>query len=477
MPQLHASRVQALQTFGQSPWCDQFSGQMLQSGELRRLIEDDGIVGLTSNLTIFQKAMIRGGEYDDDLIAPTLGANLTGARAVFAALGRVGIDMEEVATQLVDLLLRVPPLGHVALQLPLALELFFRIEPDLEVEHAPDARYQEGVQPLDDDHISRSDLFVRTEGAVPVVVDRFQDRIAPPQGQQLILHQRKVVGPGIQRGDPHQLAFPPVEAVVIIQAKTGDPVFREDAVKTRRKRRLAAAAVTADGDEDGALHPRPGCGSHHSCPAVTVTCRPALRFAASPSSSRRNESANSLTPWLCREIAARQPDVEAYIAPQRRFADLVVRFYRPEDDGEDEHLNVRIIQRASLPRLNLGGLLDNPENGLRAVQGEDDHESADILEIEGRIDPGTVPQLEDRIWEHIDARHQHLRHLAPDQFGDFTDGIMRKHHSDPLALTQLLLVHRILSAKKSMLLKVPLSVHESIIHDHEEEVAHDHEHV
>ncbi len=179
-----------------------------------------------------------------------------------------------------------------------------------------------------------------------------------------------------------------------------------------------------------------------------------------------------------KEITARQPDVEAHIAPQRHYADLVVRFYRPADDGEDEHLNVRIIQRATLPRLNLDGLLDNPRNGLRTRPGEDDHESADILEIDGKIDPLTVGQLEDRIWDHIDARHQHLRHLAPDQFGDFTDGVMRQHHSDPLALTQLLLVHRILSAKKSMLLKVPLSVHESIIHEHEEEdVAHDHEHV
>lgn len=179
-----------------------------------------------------------------------------------------------------------------------------------------------------------------------------------------------------------------------------------------------------------------------------------------------------------KEIGARRPDVEAYIAPQRGFADLVVRFYRPADNGDDEHLSVRIIQRATLPRLNLDGLLDNPGNGLRAVEGEDDRQSANLLEVDGKIDRATVEQLENRIWDHIDARHQHLRHLAPDQFGDFTDGVMRRHHSDPLALTQLLLVHRILSAKKSMLLKVPLSVHESIVHEPgEEEVVHDHEHV
>jgi phosphoribulokinase len=178
------------------------------------------------------------------------------------------------------------------------------------------------------------------------------------------------------------------------------------------------------------------------------------------------------------EIAAREPDVAAYIAPQRRFADLIVGFYRPEGGGSgDEHLSVRIVERATLPRLNLEGVLREPCAGFCVKQREDAGET--VLEIDGTIDPGTVRQLEDRIWEHFDARHHHLRHLAPDQFGDFTDGVMRKHHSDPLALVQLLLVHRILSARKSMLLKVPLSVHEEMTHAQEPrgEAFHDHEHV
>ena len=180
---------------------------------------------------------------------------------------------------------------------------------------------------------------------------------------------------------------------------------------------------------------------------------------------------------VCEEIAAREPDVAAYITPQRQFADLVVRFYRPQRAGDgDEHLSVRILERAALPRLNLDDVLHDPCEGLGVQQGEDEDET--VLEIDGTIDPVTVRQLEDRIWDHFDARHQHLRHLAPDQFGDFTDGVLRRHHSDPLALVQLLLVHRILSARQSMLLKVPLSVHESLMHDHElqEEAFYGHEH-
>lgn len=177
------------------------------------------------------------------------------------------------------------------------------------------------------------------------------------------------------------------------------------------------------------------------------------------------------------EIAARGPDVAAYITPQRQFADLVVRFYRPDSGGGgDEHLSVRIIERAALPRLNLDEVLHDRCDGFCVRRGEDADET--VLDIDGAIDPVTVRRLEDRIWDHFDTRHQHLRHLAPDQFGDFTDGVMRKHHSDPLALVQLLLVHRILSAQQSMLLKVPLSVHESLMHDHQlqEEAFHGHEH-
>lgn len=179
-----------------------------------------------------------------------------------------------------------------------------------------------------------------------------------------------------------------------------------------------------------------------------------------------------------KEIEVRRPDVEKYIAPQVREADLVVRFYRPEGRDDDEHLNVRIVQRAPLRRLNLDGLLNEAESGLRVSVAEENGASAEILEIGGEIDPTIAAGLEDRIWAHMDSRHQHMRHLAPDQLGAFTDGVLRSHHSDPLALTQLLLVHRILSARKSLLLKVPLSVHESLIHQEEvSEVAHDHEHV
>ena len=61
------SPIAALQALGQSVWLDNISRKMLDTGELKRLIEEDGLQGMTSNPTIFQKAIGTGTEYDDEV--------------------------------------------------------------------------------------------------------------------------------------------------------------------------------------------------------------------------------------------------------------------------------------------------------------------------------------------------------------------------------------------------------------------------
>ena len=61
------STLAALQALGTSVWLDDISRQMLLAGELTRLIEEDGLRGMTSNPSIFQKAISQGKEYDDDV--------------------------------------------------------------------------------------------------------------------------------------------------------------------------------------------------------------------------------------------------------------------------------------------------------------------------------------------------------------------------------------------------------------------------
>lgn len=56
-----------LQALGQSIWLDYIRRDLLSSGELRRLIEEDGLRGITSNPAIFEKSITGSLYYDDDI--------------------------------------------------------------------------------------------------------------------------------------------------------------------------------------------------------------------------------------------------------------------------------------------------------------------------------------------------------------------------------------------------------------------------
>ncbi len=59
-----------LQLFGQSVWLDYIRRSLITSGELRRLIEEDGLRGVTSNPAIFEKAIAGSNDYADILDSP-----------------------------------------------------------------------------------------------------------------------------------------------------------------------------------------------------------------------------------------------------------------------------------------------------------------------------------------------------------------------------------------------------------------------
>jgi transaldolase len=61
------SRLHELHAVGQSPWIDFLSRDLLRSGGLAQMIEEDSVRGVTSNPTIFQKAISAGHAYDDQL--------------------------------------------------------------------------------------------------------------------------------------------------------------------------------------------------------------------------------------------------------------------------------------------------------------------------------------------------------------------------------------------------------------------------
>jgi len=73
LPNLGAKGVnplRALLEYGQSPWMDYVRRDLLTSGTLKKLIQEDGLMGMTSNPTIFEKAITGSKDYADILDSP-----------------------------------------------------------------------------------------------------------------------------------------------------------------------------------------------------------------------------------------------------------------------------------------------------------------------------------------------------------------------------------------------------------------------
>ncbi len=89
--------LQQLANFGQSVWLDYIRRDLMTSGELKRLIEQDGLGGMTSNPAIFEKAIATGTEYNDLLTTLRPDASLD-AKAIFE---RIAIrDIQDAADAL-----------------------------------------------------------------------------------------------------------------------------------------------------------------------------------------------------------------------------------------------------------------------------------------------------------------------------------------------------------------------------------------
>src|SRR3712207_887369 len=78
-----ASPLRQLEAFGQSPWLDFIRRGFIADGSLRQLVEAGGLKGITSNPSIFEKAMGEGTDYDE------------GFRALAAEGDRGAVDIYE----------------------------------------------------------------------------------------------------------------------------------------------------------------------------------------------------------------------------------------------------------------------------------------------------------------------------------------------------------------------------------------------
>lgn len=63
------NQLKKIKELGQSIWLDFFDREIMNSGRLKEMIEEDNISGVTSNPSIFEKAISSGSDYDDDIIS------------------------------------------------------------------------------------------------------------------------------------------------------------------------------------------------------------------------------------------------------------------------------------------------------------------------------------------------------------------------------------------------------------------------
>ena len=92
---MSGNSLKRLGSLGQSVWLDYIRRDLIASGQLRRLIEEDGLRGMTSNPSIFEKAIVDSHDYDEDIRAMALKGK--GAEAIYEALSQG--DVESAADQ------------------------------------------------------------------------------------------------------------------------------------------------------------------------------------------------------------------------------------------------------------------------------------------------------------------------------------------------------------------------------------------
>src|SRR3712207_6311148 len=84
------SNLHKLSATGQSVWVDSISREWLETGYLEELMRDHAVVGVTSNPTIFQKALATGSSYDEQMAACL--DELTDPKEIFYRLARRDIQ-------------------------------------------------------------------------------------------------------------------------------------------------------------------------------------------------------------------------------------------------------------------------------------------------------------------------------------------------------------------------------------------------
>jgi phosphoribulokinase len=154
------------------------------------------------------------------------------------------------------------------------------------------------------------------------------------------------------------------------------------------------------------------------------------------------------------QLRKREPDSDAYIRPQRQWADVVVSFYPPsaQVQADDLLLNVRLVLRPTIPHPYFSNILAPDGNHLgSAIRLELDRDMGkpvDVLQVDGHATLEQVRELERMFCEDVPHLGQFCSLEGNEDIGKVIGTTGESLQSYPLALTQLLITYHILKAAK-----------------------------
>ncbi|MDJ0678373.1 MAG: phosphoribulokinase [Xenococcaceae cyanobacterium MO_167.B52] len=154
------------------------------------------------------------------------------------------------------------------------------------------------------------------------------------------------------------------------------------------------------------------------------------------------------------QLKKREPDSEAYIRPQRQWADVIVSFYPPKTEPQEKDvlLNVQLILRPTIPHPDLSQILHAEGNHLgsaiRLGLERDMGKPVDVLAIDGHATAEQVKELERMLCHEVPYLGQFCSLEGNQEIGKVVGTTGETLQSYPLAITQLLIAYHMLKAGK-----------------------------
>jgi len=158
---------------------------------------------------------------------------------------------------------------------------------------------------------------------------------------------------------------------------------------------------------------------------------------------KRDTGQRGYTPeQVLAELRRREPESEAFIRPQRRRADIVVRVAPVEQrhDPPGTPLSAELLLRPTIRHPDLSAVLAGSGQSMHLkLTRDEDGRPVDALHIHGYAPREDSQLLEKAIWDGLGAGVE-----VPGFLGELDDG----QRSEPLAITQLLLLYHLIDAAR-----------------------------